>query len=303
MQKIIPHLWFDTEAKDAVALYTSLFPSSEITHQSVIHNVPSPSGDSDILSFTLNGQPFMAINAGPIFKPNPSVSFMVNFDPSKDPEARKNLDTAWEKLSAGGKVLMELNKYPFSEYYGWIQDKYGFSWQLILTNPNGEERPFIIPSLMFTKQVFGRAQEAMDFYCSVFIGGKRGTTARYPQEMGLKPEGAVMFADFNILNTWIAAMDGAGQHDFIFNEAISLLIPCETQDEIDYYWEKLSADPRAEQCGWIKDKFGLSWQIHPQIMDEMMKNGTQEQIDRVTQAFMPMKKFDIETLKRAYEAK
>ena len=109
-----------------------------------------------------------------------------------------------------------------------------------------------------------------------------------------------MFADFKLLETWLAAMDSAREHKFAFNEAISLLIPCETQGEIDYYWEKLSADPKAEQCGWLKDQFGLSWQIWPVQMGEMMMHGTEDQIARVTKAFLPMKKFDIGTLERAF---
>ena len=112
-----------------------------------------------------------------------------------------------------------------------------------------------------------------------------------------------MFADFFILNTWFTGMDSAREHNFAFNEAISLLIPCDTQEEIDYYWERLSADPQAEQCGWLKDQFGLSWQVWPKAMGEMMANGTSEQIDRVTQAFLPMKKFDLATLQKAYDGK
>ena len=136
MQKITPHLWFDKEAKEAVEFYTSLLPDSKITKSSVIHDTPS--GDCDVVSFELSGYKFMAISAGPLFKFNPSVSFMLNFDPSKDDDAQGKLDALWRKLSHGGKVLMALDKYPFSERYGWIQDKYGLSWQLILTNPEGD---------------------------------------------------------------------------------------------------------------------------------------------------------------------
>lgn len=198
---------------------------------------------------------------------------------------------------------MPLDRYPFSERYGWIQDRYGLSWQLMLTNPAGEERSFITPSLMFTGENAGRAEEAIDFYGAIFKGSRRGTTARYPQGMEPDREGTLMFADFSLLGTWFAAMDSAREHAFTFNEAISLLVPCQTQAEIDYYWEKLSADPQAEQCGWLKDKFGLSWQVSPTAMGEMMENGTPEQITRVTQAFLPMKKFDLATLQRAYEGK
>jgi predicted 3-demethylubiquinone-9 3-methyltransferase (glyoxalase superfamily) len=151
--KITPHLWFDKEAKQAAAFYCSVFSNSKILHQSTIHGVPTPSGDCDIVSFELSGQPFMAISAGPMFK---------------------------------------------------------------------------------------------------------------------------------------------------FNEAISFLIPCETQEEVDYYWEKLSADPEAGQCGWLKDRFGLSWQVWPRAIGEMMEKGTPEQAARVTKAMQPMKKFDIAALEKAY---
>src|SRR5690349_1365865 len=146
--KLAPHLWFDKEAVEASRFYCSLFPNSKVEHVNTISNTPS--GDCDIVSFNLSGQPFMAISAGPIFRFNPSVSFMVNFDPSKDPAAEENLNKVWEKLSDGGSPLMPLDEYPFSKRYGWIKDKYGLSWQLILTDPAGDKRPFIIPSLLFT---------------------------------------------------------------------------------------------------------------------------------------------------------
>jgi predicted 3-demethylubiquinone-9 3-methyltransferase (glyoxalase superfamily) len=245
----------------------------------------------------------MAISAGPLFKFNPSISFMVNFDPSQDKNAKSRIDEVWSKLVEGGKVLMEIDKYPFSERYGWVEDKYGVSWQLIFTNPEGEERPLIIPSIMFVGDACGKAEEASDFYLSVFKQSKRGTIARYPAGMEPDKEGTVMFTDFKLEGQWFAAMDSAREHNFKFNEAISLIVNCGNQKEIDYYWEKLSAVPEAEQCGWLKDKYGVSWQIVPTAMDEMMNKGTPEQIDRVTQAFMPMKKFDIAKLQKAYKGK
>ena len=95
-------------------------------------------------------------------------------------------------------------------------------------------------------------------------------------------------------------MDSFADHKFSFNEAISFIITCDTQEEIDTYWEKLSAVPEAEQCGWLKDKFGVSWQIVPAVLEDLMSQGNQEQIARVTEAFLAMKKFDIESLQRAY---
>lgn len=124
-QKIVPHLWYDKEAKEAAEFYASLFPDSKITNVTTLHNTPS--GDSQIVSFELCGQKFMAISAGPYFKINPTVSFTVHFDPSRDKDALEKINEVWNKLSDGGTELMALDKYPFSERYGWIQDKYGLT--------------------------------------------------------------------------------------------------------------------------------------------------------------------------------
>lgn len=299
MQKITPHLWFDKEAKEAAEFYTSLFTDSKITNTTTLHDTPS--GDAVIVTFELAGQSFMAISAGPDFKFNPSVSFFVNFDPSRDKDARKNIEALWEGLSEGGIALMPLDKYPFSERFGWIQDKFGLSWQLILTNPAGEERPVILPSLMFVGDVAGRAEEAINLYLSVFRDSRMGAIMHFGPGQEPDREGTVMFADFMIENQWFAAADSAHEHHFAFNEAISFIVHCDDQKEIDYYWDRLSAVPEAEQCGWLKDRFGVSWQIVPKDMDEMMARGTPEQIDRVTQTFLPMKKLVIADLKKAYE--
>lgn len=297
--RITPHLWYDKEAKEAAAFYCSLFSDSKITSIRTLSDTPT--GDCDIVSFQLSGQPFMVISAGPLFKFNPAVSFIVNFDPSKDRDAATKLDTMWEKLSKGGTALMALGEYPFSKRYGWIQDKYGLSWQLILSNPDGEERPVIVPSLLFAGSVYGKAEKATDFYLSVFKNSRRGSILRYPEGMEPEKEGTVMFTDFMIENQWFSAMDSALEHKFAFNEAISFMVQCDSQDEIDYYWSKLSAVPEAEQCGWCKDKYGVSWQISPTVMDEMMSKGSREQVNRVTQTFLKMKKFDIEKLTKAYK--
>lgn len=299
MQKIIPHLWFDKEAKEAAQFYVSAFKDSKIININTIHGTPS--GDCDIVSFEIAGYSLMAISGGPYFKINPAISFMLNFDPSSDAEAEAHLNELWNTLSDGGTVLMALDAYPFSKRYGWIQDKYGVSWQLMLTSPEGEPRPFIIPALLFTKGAYGKAEEATDFYLSVFKDAKRGMIAKYPTDMGPNKEGTVMFTDFQLEGQWFAAMDGGGTHDFTFNEGISLIVKCDSQEEIDHFWEKLSAHPESEECGWLKDKYGVSWQITPTRMDEMMKEGTPEQVERVTKAFLQMKKFDIEALERAYK--
>lgn len=300
MQKIIPHFWYDKEAVEAANFYVSVF-GGDSKVSSVSKITGTPSGDCDIVSFKLWGYECMSISAGPYFKPTPAISFMVNFDSLQDKDAAKKIDQLWAKLSEGGKVMMELGEYPFSKRYGWLADKYGFSWQLILTNPEGEERPFIIPAMLFVNDKCGKAEEASDFYLSVFNDSKRGAITKYSAGSEPNKEGTVMFTDFKLEGQWFAAMDGGGKHDFNFSEAVSLILNCEDQKELDYYWDKLSAVPEAEQCGWLKDKYGVSWQIVPKAMNEMMSKGTPNQIARVTQAFLPMKKFDLEKLKKAYE--
>lgn len=244
----------------------------------------------------------MAISAGPLFRFTPAVSFIVNYDPARDKAARGALDAAWEKLVEGGEVLMPLDAYPFSTRYGWVQDRFGLSWQLILSNPEGEPRPFIVPSLLFTGQVCGKAGEAAEFYRAVFEGSRAGQMVRYPAGMEPDREGSVMFTDFRLgSSTWFAAMDSAHPHGFEFNEAISFIVECEDQAEIDRYWERLSSVPEAEQCGWCKDRFGISWQIEPADLQRMMRSEDRARVDRVTQAFLGMKKLDLAALRRAFD--
>jgi predicted 3-demethylubiquinone-9 3-methyltransferase (glyoxalase superfamily) len=295
-QIITPHLWYDKEAKEAAEFYVSTFGrNSTLKDVATIHDTPS--GSADIVTFDIWGYEFMAISAGPLFKFNPSISFMVNFDPSQDNKARQRIDEVWEKLSEGGKALMPLGEYPFSKRFGWIEDKYGVSWQLIFTDPEGEERPLIIPSFLFVGDVCGKAEEASDFYLSVFRDSKRGAITRYPAGMEPEKEGTIMFTDFNLEGQWFAAMDSAQMHDFAFNEAVSLMVNCQDQKEIDYFWDKLSAVPEAEQCGWVKDKFGISWQIIPANMGDLMSKNP----EKTTPAMLSMKKIIIADLVEAGE--
>jgi predicted 3-demethylubiquinone-9 3-methyltransferase (glyoxalase superfamily) len=289
-QKIVPHLWFDTQAVEAAEFYTTVFPDSKVTMKNIIKDTPS--GDCDIVAFEVWGFKFMAISAGPIFTMNPSISFFVNFEATDNDPVGK-LNATWEKLADGGKVLMELQEYPWSKRYGWVQDKYGVSWQLILTNPEGDARPRIVPSLLFTGKHFGQAEEAAKYWCSIFKDGKMGNLMHYGPGQEPNKEGTVMFSDFLLGGTWLVAMDGPGEHAFEFNEGISLIVDCADQAEIDYFWEKLSAVPEAEQCGWVKDQFGVSWQIVPQNMDELMATNPEAS----TKAMLAMKKIDIQALK------
>ena len=143
-----------------------------------------------------------------------------------------------------------------------------------------------------------KAEEAMNFYVSIFKNSKRGRISRYG-EAGPGPKGAVMVVTFQLDGQEFMALNG-GPH-FKFTEAISLLVSCETQDEVDAMWEKLSEGGAKGQCGWLKDKYGLSWQIVPTALGEMMSDPDPEKSKRVMNAMLQMKKLDIRTLKQAYD--
>jgi predicted 3-demethylubiquinone-9 3-methyltransferase (glyoxalase superfamily) len=292
MQKIIPHLWYDQEAVEAANLYVSIFPNSKIKHTTKLHDTPS--GSVDIVSFELAGLEFQAISAGPYFKFNPSVSLRV------DCQTKTEVDEIWQKLSPGGQALMELGAYPFSEHYGWLQDRYGLSWQLFYTG-EAPGKLKIKPVIMFVGEVCGKAEEAIHFWMSTFRQPKILTAEHYGKDEPPNPEGSIKYATFSLFGQEFGAMDSAYEHLFAFNEAISFIVNCDTQAEIDDYWEKLSAVPEAEQCGWLKDRYGFSWQIVPTSMEEMMQSQDPERLARVTQAFLAMKKFDIAKLQQAYD--
>lgn len=291
MQKIVPHLWFDKEAKEAAEFYASAQPNSGIKSVRTLHNTPS--GDVDVVSFILAGQDFMAISAGPLFKFTPAVSFLVAC------RTHDEVNSLWARFSEGGKTLMPLAAYPFSERYGWTEDRYGLSWQ-IMHAAGAEVRQRITPTLMFTGKACGKAEEAIGLYTTVFKNSGVAHIQRYGEGEAPDKPGTIRHAAFSLEDQSFAAMDSARTHTFSFNEAISFIVNCETQEDIDYYWDRLSAVPAAEQCGWIKDAYGLSWQIVPTAMDAMMRNGSEEQIARLTAAFLKMKKFDIAKLRAAY---
>lgn len=293
MQKIIPHLWFDKEAREATAFYATLFQDSKVNNITTLHNTPS--GDCDIVSFKLSGQSFMAMSAGPYFKINPSISLFVVFDNEKD------ITEVWNKLINGGKALMEFDKYPWADKYGWAQDKYGLSWQLSWSEHHKMKQK-ITPLLMYTGDMAGKTKEAIENYTKIFPNSKIEMIAHYEKGEGDKEE-YIKHSRFTLNGQLFMAMDSSYKHGFTFNEAISFIVKCDTQKEIDYYWEKLSAVPESEQCGWLKDKYGVSWQIVPTAMEKMMATKDEKKLARVTEALLKMKKFDIKTLQQAAEGK
>jgi predicted 3-demethylubiquinone-9 3-methyltransferase (glyoxalase superfamily)/quercetin dioxygenase-like cupin family protein len=292
MQKIVTHLWYDKEADEAARFYTSLFEDSEIENVTKISDTPS--GTSELITISLSGTKFMLISAGPFFRLNPSISIRV------DCETAEEVDRLCGRLSEGGSFLMPLDSYPFSGRYAWVQDRFGVSWQIMLTGKVDTGKKFT-PTLMFTGDHCGQAEEAIRFYSSVFGNSGVDGIMYYGDNEEPDAPGTVKHASFTLEGQPFAAMDSAYQHEFTFNEAVSLVVNCSNQEEIDYFWEKLSFVPEAEQCGWLKDRFGVSWQIVPEIMGSMMETGDPEQLKRVTQAFLKMKKFDIAELQRAYD--
>jgi predicted 3-demethylubiquinone-9 3-methyltransferase (glyoxalase superfamily) len=290
MQKLIPHLWFDKEALEAARWYVSLFENSRIHNVTTITDTPS--GDAELVDFQLANFKFSAISAGPYFQLNPSISFMVSCSTVQE------VDRLHASLSSDGTELMPLGEYAFSKRYAWVEDKYSLSWQIML-DENMEEHQKIRPTLLFSDDVCGRAEEAIDFYVSVFKQAKKGYINYYAEGEAEDKRAKTNYAEVDILGTQLTFMDHGFGGDSTFNEAFSFMVLCDNQEEIDYLWEKLSFVSEAEQCGWLKDQFGLSWQIVPVGLNEILMNGTKEEAKRVTEAFLKMKKLDLLTLEKA----
>ena len=262
-QVITPAIWCDGTADEAAQFYTDVFRDTSIVEQ-----VPGIAATVSIHGFRLS-----LINGGNQYAPNPSISCILNFDPllfGGEEQARAYLDELYERLSTGG-VLMELGEYPFSPRYAWVRDRFGMTWQLMLTDPDGDPRPFVIPSFMFGGTNHANAEEATDAWIALFDNSRRGALYRY-EEGGPLDAGTVMFTDFTLRGTWMAATDSGTFHDFTFTPGVSIIVSCRDQEEIDRYWAGLSAVPEAERCGWCVDRWGVSWQVVPHNIAELMAN-------------------------------
>lgn len=278
-QKIVPNLWFDGNAEEAGRFYADALPNTTAAVGARYpDDVPewqrSFAGKVLTIDVEVGGYELVLINAGSEFRPNPSVSILLNFDPlmfgGDEDAARARLDEVWHRLSDGGTALMGLGEYPFSRRYGWIEDRYGVSWQLMLTDPAGDPRPFVIPSLMFCGPVQNRARDAAEFYVSQFDDARLGRFVRYPDATGPADASSTMFGEFQLEGQWFATMDSGVEQPFTFTCGVSFDVRCDDQAEIDRLWDALSAVPEAEQCGWLADRYGMSWQIVPANMGELM---------------------------------
>ena len=270
-KKIIPALWFDHQAHEAFSFYTAIFPQSKIITQ-------NPS----VVETELFNQKFIGINGGPIFRPNPSISFTLVL------EDKGLIQQIWDKLEEEGKALMPLQSYEFSELYGWVEDRYGFSWQLFYADRPGYNEASILPSLMFCGDQQGRCEQALNFYQALFSDFQTNMLIHYPDG---DFSGQVMYSQFDLRGTTLTAMDSGIAQDFSFNEAVSLTIPCIDQQEIDYFWDRLTTDGEQSNCGWCKDPFGVSWQVVPQELAELLRH------PRAIERFQRMKKINIQELR------
>lgn len=300
-QCIIPHLWFDDQAEEAAAFYTALFGGARtlgVTRYGSegveIHG--RPPGSVMTVDFELLGYRFIALNGGPHFRFTPAISFFV----TRDTEAE--VDHLWQGLSDGGVEMMPLDRYPWSEKYGWVQDRYGVTWQIAL-GPVADVGQPIAPALLFVGDQYGRAEEAIELYTSTFPDSEVQGILRWAAgEQEGEREGAVKHAQFRLCGETFMAMENAYDHPFTFNEAISLLVRCADQEEIDRYWDRLTegGDPAAQQCGWLKDRFGVSWQVAPAGMEEMLREPDSPGGRRAFRAMLGMKRIDVGELARAY---
>lgn len=292
MQKIKPFLWFDDKAEQAANFYTSIFQTAKMGDISYLED-GRPGMERKVLklNFTLAGLEIFALNGGPEFTFTPALSFYVTCQDEAE------INAFWEKLSAGGFVLMEFGQYPFSEKFGWVADKFGLSWQL-----NLERQPQkAIPCFLFVGEQAGRAEEAMRLYTSLFEDSQISRIERYAEGEG-DTVGNVKHARFLLAGQEFIAMDSGAYHQFNFTPAFSFFVECKDQQEVDYFWDNLIANGGTpSQCGWLTDKFGVSWQIVPTALGQMLNDSDPERAYRATQAMLKMTKIEIHELEEAYQ--
>ena len=272
---IYPCLWFNSQAQQAAEFYCSVFKNA-----SIITSNPM------VTTFTLDGLKFMGLNGGPMYKTTQSVSMYVYAGNEEEVTRLYNL------LSENGKVLMPLDTYAWSPKYAWVEDQFGNSWQLDVKDIEGSQK--IVPCLLFANKKMGFVKKAIDHYTATFEDAKIRFEAPYPADAGLA-EGTLLFAQYALNGTIFQAMSSTLAHDFDFTPGNSFVIDCDTQEEIDHYWDKLGENGRYDRCGWLTDEFGVSWQIVPTCLPKLMA----EKGQRVVQAFMKMQKFDIKGLEEA----
>ena len=296
MQKIKPNLWFDSEADSAVDFYLSVFGGEKLETcyftEAGFEQHGRPAGSIMTVDFQIRNYRIAALNGGPVFKLNPSLSFMVNFSEEKE------VDETYRQLAEGGLDLMPLDRYDFSKRYAWVQDRFGMTWQLI--HEAGKQDLRLLPAILFVGSQYGRLREAHQFYTSIFPDSSIGTVFPYGPNKAPDQEDALAYSDFKLAGKTFVAMESAQDHKFQFDEAFSFVVDCKNQQEIDEYWHALSADPEAGICGWTKDKFGFSWQIVPEGINRFFSMENKSAAERAMNALLEMKKIDVHRLEEAF---
>jgi len=293
---IVPCVWLDDQAEAAAAFYVRTFPSGRVTrtsHYPEAGDNPSgrPPGSVLAVEFEVAGQRFTVLNGGPLFKVNPTISFFVHVETAAEAER------LFGALADGGQPLMPLGSYPWSPRYGWIQDRYGVSWQVMAGRRQGAAT--IVPCLMFAGEQHGRAEESMRHYTGIFPGGKVEGLERYATGEG--PTDKVKHGRFTLAGQELVAMDAHGDHGARFDEGLSLQVMCQDQAELDRLWFALSAGGEQGPCGWLKDRFGLSWQVVPEQLGAWMAAGDAAACRRVFDAMLKMGRLETAALERAFD--
>ena len=278
-QQITPCLWFNNQAKEAAAFYSKHLKNTKIVAQSPI-----------VSEIEVSGQTITLLDGGPMYQPNASISFFYICETSEE------INSIWEAFSKHGSVLMPLDKYDWSDQYGWLNDKYGISWQFSLGKMEDVGQK-ITPCLLFVGNQYGRAEEAINYYSSIFKNAALDGILRYGKNESPEQEGKVKHAQLGLNGQKFMFMESAQVHPFNFTEGVSLTIHCETQEDIDYYWNQLTKGGEESMCGWLKDKFGVSWQVIPNILSKVMTDP--DKAGKAAKGFMQMRKFDIEKLVQA----
>jgi predicted 3-demethylubiquinone-9 3-methyltransferase (glyoxalase superfamily) len=273
---LYPSVWCNNNAREAADFYLSVFPGSVVTDENPV-----------VVMLEIGGCRLMLLNGGDMFRPNPSVSLMYL---TSSPD---EVDKIYSGLIEGGMALMPLGEYPFSPRYGWVEDRYGVSWQLY-TGLEDQIIQKLVPTLMFVGRNNGKAEEAVGFYTSLFPGSRPRGMMRYTGAEG-ETAGNIQHGEFLINDYLLMIMDSSWPHAFNFTEGVSLVVLCDTQEEIDKYWDSLTSGGGEESmCGWLKDRYGVSWQIVPSVLAGLIARSP-----AVMEELLKMKKLDIRKLEEA----
>ncbi len=295
--RIVPCIWLDDQAEAAASFYVSAFAEGRVDAvarypRSGENPSNRPPGSVLTVDFTVAGQRFTLLNGGPSFKPNPSVSFHVHL-----PDAAA-VDALHAGLGAGGMDLMPLDAYPWSPRFVWLQDRFGVSWQLMARTDAA--RPTVVPAVMFGGPQHGRARDAIAAYVAALPGSRVVQVEDFGEGEGGEV-GTVKQAAVELLGQPFVAMDGGSGHAFGFDMGLSLQVMCADQAEVDAVAAALAADGGTEdQCGWVRDRFGLWWQVVPEQVGAWMASDDEAARDRVFKALLPMHRLDVTALERAY---